>query len=55
MFQIVEQHFYYTVKTTSNKYFPNAIYANHDAKFSPAAARKAHFTNKNFNGGENFY
>ena len=43
---IVEQHFYYTAKMTSNKYFPNAIYANRDAKFSPAAAGKAHFTNR---------
>ena len=29
---IVEQQLHYTVKMTSNKHFPNAIYANHDAK-----------------------
>ena len=31
---------------TSNKYFPNAIYANRDAKFSPAAAGETRFANK---------
>ena len=28
---IVEQQFHYTMKMTSNKHFPNAIYANYDA------------------------
>ena len=32
----------------SKKHFRNAIYANRDAKLSPAAGRKAHFAHKIF-------
>ena len=46
--KIVEQHFHHTAKMTSKKYFPNPIYANHDAKLLPAVSGKARFTNKIF-------
>ena len=41
---IVEQQFHYTVKMTSNKHSPNAIYANRDAKiFRKYLNRLVHF------------
>ena len=52
MSQIIgEQQFHYSVRMTSNKHFPNAIYSNCNAKlekFLPVAGGKAHFTCKIF-------
>ena len=49
MWQItVEQQFHYTAEMTSKKHFHNTIYANCDAKLSPAAGRKPHFDHKIF-------
>ena len=35
---IIEQQFHYTMKMTSNKHFPNAIYANYDATLEKVLA-----------------
>ena len=45
---IFEQQFHYTAKMTSRKHFPNAIYANHDAKLLPAMGGKACIAHKIF-------
>ena len=59
MFQIiVEQQFYYTAKITSNKHFPNAIYANRDAKlekFFACGGQQSSLRSKNFRGGKNLH
>ena len=45
---IVEQQFHYTAKMSSEKHFPNAIYANRNAKLLPAPGSKALITHKIF-------
>ena len=45
---IFEQQFHYTAKMTSRKHFPNAIYANRDAKLLPAMGGKACIAHKIF-------
>ena len=55
---IVEQQFHYNAKMTSNKHFPNAIYANCYAKlenFFACSGRQSLLHSQNFCGGESFH
>ena len=59
LFQItVEKQFHYTAKMTSNKHFPNSIYANHNAKLEKifaCAGQQSSLRLQNFHGGENLH
>ena len=55
---IVEQQFHYTTNMTSNNYFPNAIYANRNAKletFFTCGRCQNSLHSQNFCSGKNFH
>ena len=55
---IIEQQFHYTAKMTSNKHFPNTIYANWDAKlekFFASGRWQSLLRLQNFCGDEIFH
>ena len=55
---IIEQQFHYTMKMTWNKHFPNAIYANGNAKlekFFTCSGQQSLLRLQDFCGGEMFH